>query len=44
MFPASWEYVHRGIAPKNEIKYLATGWVSAVYPEETQPKPTDELK
>lgn len=41
MFPASWEYVHRGIAPKNEIKYIATGWVSAVYPDNTKPKPTD---
>ena len=30
MFPASWEYVHRGIAPKDEIKYICTGWVSQV--------------
>ena len=30
MFPASWEYVHRGIAPKDEIKYIATGWISAI--------------
>ena len=33
MFPASWEYVHRGIAPKDEIKYIATGWVSQVNEE-----------
>jgi hypothetical protein len=31
MFPATWEYLHRGIAPKDEIKYIATGWISAVY-------------
>tara|TARA_R100001224_G_scaffold101383_1_gene72936 strand:+ start:1038 stop:1700 length:663 start_codon:yes stop_codon:yes gene_type:complete len=30
MFPATWEYVHRGIAPKNEIKYIVTGWMSTV--------------
>lgn len=30
IFPASWEYVHRGIAPKDEIKYLVTGWISTV--------------
>ena len=30
MFPATWEYVHRGIAPKDEIKYIATGWISVV--------------
>lgn len=30
MFPATWEYAHRGIAPKDEIKYIATGWVHEV--------------
>lgn len=30
MFPADWVYVHRGIAPKDEIKYIATGWISSV--------------
>lgn len=30
IFPASWQYVHRGIAPKDEIKYIATGWISEV--------------
>ena len=31
MFPATWEYVHRGIAPKDEIKYIATGWIKVIY-------------
>ena len=46
MFPASWEYVHRGIAPKNEIKYIATGWVSAIYESHSHPdniEPTNLL-
>lgn len=30
IFPATWEYVHRGIPPIDEIKYLATGWISVV--------------
>ena len=33
IFPASWQYVHQGIAPKDEIKYIATGWISEVIPE-----------
>ena len=41
MFPANWEYVHRGIAPKDEIKYLCTGWISAV--KEEQP-PLDKKR
>ena len=28
IFPATWTYAHRGIAPKDEIKYIATGWIS----------------
>lgn len=36
IFPASWEYVHRGIPPIDEIKYLATGWISVV-PDDTIP-------
>lgn len=27
IFPATHQYVHRGVAPKNEIKYLMTGWI-----------------
>jgi hypothetical protein len=38
MFPASWEYVHRGIAPKDEIKYIATGWISQVNKENSLEK------
>tara|TARA_B100000085_G_C18365061_1_gene439904 strand:- start:65 stop:715 length:651 start_codon:yes stop_codon:yes gene_type:complete len=28
MFPATWTYVHRGYPPKNEVKYICTGWMS----------------
>ena len=27
IFPASWEFLHRGVPPKSEDKYLCTGWV-----------------
>ena len=27
MFPATWDYIHRGYPPKDEIKYIVTGWV-----------------
>ena len=26
LFPATWSYVHRGVSPVNETKYIATGW------------------
>lgn len=26
-FPATWTYVHRGVSPKSETKYLCTGWI-----------------
>jgi len=28
IFPATWEYLHRGVSPKSETKYLCTGWMS----------------
>lgn len=28
LFPAQWDFVHRGVAPKEELKYIATGWLS----------------
>ena len=28
IFPGLWPWVHRGVAPKSEVKYLCTGWVS----------------
>ena len=43
IFPATWEYVHRGIAPKNEIKYITTGWVSALWDSRPN-EPKNELK
>lgn len=44
LFPAGWEYLHRGIAPVDEIKYIATGWVSAIYetPEQNPTEPKTE--
>jgi hypothetical protein len=27
MFPASWDYIHRGYPPKHETKYIVTGWL-----------------
>ena len=26
-FPATWSYVHRGVTPKSETKYICTGWI-----------------
>lgn len=28
MFPATWTYIHRGYPPKDEVKYICTGWIS----------------
>lgn len=30
IFPATWMYVHRGVSPKNETKYICTGWIHEV--------------
>ena len=30
IFPATWMYVHRGVTPVNETKYICTGWVHMV--------------
>ena len=27
IFPATWDFLHRGVSPKSETKYLCTGWV-----------------
>lgn len=27
IFPATWQYLHRGVAPKKDIKYIITGWL-----------------
>lgn len=27
LFPATWNYVHRGYPPKEEVKYICTGWI-----------------
>ena len=27
MFPALWPWVHRGVAPRSEKKYICTGWI-----------------
>lgn len=28
LFPSTWTYVHRGYPPKEETKYICTGWLS----------------
>lgn len=33
IFPATWMYVHRGVSPKNETKYICTGWIHEVMPD-----------
>jgi len=27
LFPATWEYHHRGYPPKSQTKYICTGWL-----------------
>jgi hypothetical protein len=27
IFPATWTYLHRGVSPKTETKYICTGWI-----------------
>ena len=27
IFPSTWDFLHRGVSPKTETKYLCTGWV-----------------
>ena len=27
IFPATWQYPHRGVPPKTGLKYICTGWV-----------------
>jgi hypothetical protein len=28
IFPSTWTYVHQGVPPKSEVKYICTGWLS----------------
>jgi hypothetical protein len=30
LFPATWNYIHRGYPPKSETKYICTGWVYGI--------------
>ena len=34
MFPALWPWVHRGVSPKSEVKYICTGWLYTRFSEE----------
>jgi hypothetical protein len=27
LFPSTWNYIHRGVSPKSETKYICTGWI-----------------
>jgi Rps23 Pro-64 3,4-dihydroxylase Tpa1-like proline 4-hydroxylase len=29
IFPSTWDFLHRGVSPKTETKYICTGWVHA---------------
>lgn len=31
VFPAVWQYEHRGYPPKSEVKYIVTGWMYSDY-------------
>ena len=31
IFPADWLHVHRGVAPKKDLKYIITGWLYTKY-------------
>jgi hypothetical protein len=48
LFPASWEYVHRGFPPTNITKYIATGWIYNVIKssisENTRSIPSQETR
>jgi hypothetical protein len=30
-FPATWTYIHRGVSPLSEVKYICTGWIYAKF-------------
>jgi hypothetical protein len=32
IFPATWTYIHRGVSPKSETKYICTGWIYCTHP------------
>ena len=34
LFPATWDFIHRGVPPKKEIKYICTGWLYYVITQE----------
>ena len=27
LFPATWDFIHRGVSPKKQTKYICTGWL-----------------
>lgn len=29
LFPATWTYLHQGVSPTHEVKYIVTGWMYA---------------
>ncbi len=31
LFPSTWTYVHRGVSPLSEVKYICTGWIYSNY-------------
>ena len=43
-FPATWTYLHRGVTPKNQTKYICTGWMGNLHDEFKQPSSTSSSK
>lgn len=41
-FPANWCYKHRGCKPKNQTKYIVTGWMGNLHPDFQQGRPVEE--
>jgi hypothetical protein len=31
LFPATWDFIHRGVSPKKQTKYICTGWLHYEY-------------
>tara|TARA_Y100000385_G_scaffold221673_1_gene231402 strand:- start:104 stop:802 length:699 start_codon:yes stop_codon:yes gene_type:complete len=41
-FPSNWCYKHRGVAPRDQTKYIVTGWMGNLHDEYQSPMPQSE--
>lgn len=41
-FPSNWCYLHRGVTPKNQTKYIVTGWMGNLHDDFQQGRPIEE--